>query len=242
MPPIVPDHIPSMGGREIGEVLHRFASQTRPDQFTVEVGAWLGAGTWALAQGLLDAGAPKSGAPRLHVYELFKMAASGAEKAKKAGVDVRPGQNVYGLVKDTLAPIGLPIEWHPGSTLDKVWPADWPIGLYVDDASKSSALFQHALHMFAPAWVPGETVLILMDFHFWKQKNNPAKQADLRWQSDFILSHPESFEHITGQDMAGTSAEAFRYIAPVDLADVPVGKAGPLRRWRRHQHAKTFSR
>lgn len=210
--------VPSMGGTEAGAALRRLAAEVPKGQAVVEVGAWLGAGTLHLAQGIADSG---RGNP-LHIYDRFRVSANEARKASGFGVTLTPGQDTVPFVRNVIAPTGVDARFHKGDLLMAGW-REGPIGLYVDDAAKNKMHFLHVVHCFGPSWVPGQTVLVLMDFHFWKVKTDPAEQARYRFQTDFIAAHAGCFEALTPADAGYDQAAFFRYTAalPFDRIERP---------------------
>ncbi len=206
--------IPSMGGTAIGDFLRNAAARVMAPSCIVEVGPWLGAGTAHLAMGASD----RDDAPEIHTYDMFQARGDEVVKASARDTALQLGQDTLPLVRSILEPFGGNIAYHKGDILAARWPGA-PIGLYVDDAAKTPTLFYHALQTFAPSWIPGETIVVLMDYRFWeRQKNNRARRR-LRVQQNFVERHPTSFEEIHDPSFAGSIA-AFRYIAPFPMGRV----------------------
>lgn len=214
--------MPSQGGVAIASELRRFAAATPDGTAIVEVGCWLGAGTAQLALGV--AGRPDP--PVIHVYDRFEASASEVEKAAAFGVRLRSRQDTLPVVRDLLAPFGAPMQFYRGSIDGHGWNGG-PIGLYVDDAAKQPHDFHHVLRTFGPSWVPGVTVLVLMDFNYWR-KHTGKKATALRTQHDVFAANARSFEPLADADPAGTSTAFFRYVAPMDFRALPVSeRPGP---------------
>lgn len=191
--------LPSMGGREISPVLMTLAQEIPQGQAIVEVGCWLGAGTASLAIGSLSSGAP------IHVYDRWRASAEEVKKAAAAGVTLQEGQDTLPLVRANLEPFGADITWHQGSLNKATWEGG-PIGLYVDDASKSPELWHRATKTFLP-YVPVGGVLVLMDYYFF-EKRGARYKAQYRW----MATRGDRYEQI-GDHVAGTTAAVFRRIA-----------------------------
>lgn len=232
--------MPSQGGVAIAADLRRLAAAVPDGMAIVEVGAWLGAGTAQLALGVHG----RSNPPTIHVYDRFTASRGEIAKAAEFEVALARGQNTLPVVQDLLGPLAAPCRFHRGPIGDIAW-AGGPIGLYVDDAAKKPNTFFHVMRSFGPSFVPGTTVLVLMDFNYWK-KFPPGPEADtLRVQTEFIAAHAHAFEPLADADPAGTSAGFFRYVAPVDFAALPVPQqrsGGPLRILRRRVQALFGSR
>lgn len=210
--------IPSMGGREIGVHLRKAAEAVPEGCCIVEVGAWLGAGTAQLAIGASRA----SPVPRIHVFDRFRASKSEVLKAEKGGIRLKKGQSTLPLIQKNLAGFEVSIELNQISIEDITW-QHGPIGLYVDDAAKVPNSFHHVLRTFGPSWVPGTTLLILMDYGYWKKHpNDPERAKELRVQHDFVTAHPDVFTIIDEGPIEGTSAAIVRYDKAFDFDTVPV--------------------
>ncbi len=82
----------------------------------------------------------------------------------------------------------------------------------MDDASKTLPLFYHSLATFAPFWIPGETVILLMDFHLWEKTGVATHQCQQR----FVEALSDCIAPIEDADRFGQTALAmFRYTAPL---------------------------
>jgi hypothetical protein len=205
--------MPSQGGVAIGPFLRAAAARVPAGSAIVELGAWLGAGTAHLALGAAERADP----PTIHVFDRFEAGAGEVGKAAKFGISLRRRQNTLPVVRELLAPFGVPIEYHRGAIDDQTW-AGGPIGLQVDDAAKKAPTFFHVLRQFGPSWIPGTTVLVLVDYDFWRSFPPGPKADALRVQHDFVSAHPEVFEPIAEADRAGTPAGFFRYAKALDFA------------------------
>ena len=209
----IPDPgIPSLGGQKIAGVLRSLVAQMPPKSAIIETGAWLGAGTWHLA----DAAAGLDPTPTVHVYDRFQANKSEAERATTLGVPLEAGADTSHVVRQHLNGTSAPFELHKGDLMRSTW-GGGAIGLWVDDAAKKKQIFAHLLKTFGPSFVPGETVLILMDFHYWKKHETSPNVDDYRAQADFMAAHPEAFEHLGDPDIRKTSTAVFRYHAALDF-------------------------
>jgi hypothetical protein len=195
--------IPSMGGTEIGDFLRTEAARVKPDQCIVELGVFLGAGTVQLSQGA-DQQVP------IFCYDRFEARNHEIEIAAKFGVGLTFGEDTLPRVQKTVSDDRVFL--HKGLIQDIKEFCGPKIGLFVDDVCKRKELFLHAMDLFSPWWIPGETVVLLMDFwYFTKKPNDPA----LKFQHDFMLEHAECFEPIQKR-FFGLSCAAFRYLGGLD--------------------------
>lgn len=180
--------IPSMGGRQIGDILQKSVMRLPADSVVIEVGTWMGAGTAQVAMALLDLKREN----KIYTYDRFVVSSRQPEKAAREGLVLKDGEDSYNVVKKLLEPF-------PNITIVKAELTDGfqyefnqPIGLYIDDACKSVKKFLPAMKAFSPYFIPDETVLILMDFYLWKKSGKSAH----KYQSDFIKKHKDCFSFL----------------------------------------------
>ena len=203
------DRIPSMGGARIGPLLRNLVRNAPAGTAIVEVGSWLGAGT---AQLLLGAGERRrTREVAVHTYDLWRAYRDSRAKAAMFGVRLSWQEDTLPRVRRSLEPFGVPVEFHRGDIRKAGW-NDGPISVYVDDAAKTPALFAHVLRTFGPSWMPGETVVVLMDYDHWKRTGI----AGHRCQKHFIESNRNCFEPI-----ACRSAGVFLYKRAIDFCRLP---------------------
>lgn len=207
--------IPEMGGRRIGGFLRDWAKHAPANTQIVELGTWLGAGTAQMAAGLQSRADDHN--IRIHTFDSFTISASSAEKARKQGVEFNEGDDTLPWVREALKSYEPLVEYHKGMLDEQTMWNGEPISLYVDDATKYPYPFYLCLKKFGPSWIPGKTIVVLMDaLIYLKKKDLPAKNiADLRIQHDFVTERPSSFTQVEGfQD---TSVAAYRYEGGVDF-------------------------
>ena len=212
--------IPSNGGRQNGAFLQKIASEAPRGTAIIELGTWLGAGTAQLALGLLGRNYP----PVIHCFDQWQASRSEARLAvERTGLVLQPGRDTLPIVKQLLEPFGASIEYHKGRIESAIWNGP-PISVHVDDAAKAPDVFLHALKTFGPYWIPGRTVVLLMDFLF--HARHP--KAESKCQVDFIAAHAHCFTPIEHEFVG--SARAFRYERQIDFAALaPFARQGNLR-------------
>lgn len=188
----MPD-IPSMGGAKIGPVLTRLAEQVDAGRSIVEIGTWLGAGAAHLA-----------GHAPLCCYDRWRANGDQVRKARRFGVTLEAGQDTLPIARAMLGPLADGICFHQG----EIQRAEWhgrPIGLYVDDACKTAGMWKRAMKTFGPSFVPGETVLVLMDYHY-DEKGGPGFRAQKR----YVRHHAGAFTCLAERLGDGSTA-VFRF-------------------------------
>lgn len=201
----IADQIPSMRGRRIGRLLRKLARDAPADTSVVEVGCWLGAGTAQLALGLRERGGAAD--VWLHCYDRWQASQVEVEKAARRGVHLSVGEDLLPRVRQTLEPFNVPIRFHKGELVESAW-SGGQISIYVDDTSTAPDLFYHALQTFGSSWVPGETMIVLMDSKFWKR----TPGADYTFQKHVIESNSNCFAPIESDGHA-----VFLYKQSVDF-------------------------
>lgn len=213
--------IPEMGGRRIGGFLRKSAQEAPADTKFVELGTWLGAGTAQMAAGLRSRADEHN--IRIHTFDSFKISASSAEKARIQGVSFNEGDDTLPWVRSALKQFEPMIEFHKGMLDEQTtWNGGDPISLYVDDATKYPYTFYLCIKKFGPSWLPGKTMVVLMDALIYLKKKDltPKQLGDLRIQHDFVMERPNSFTPIT--DLKDTSVAAFRYEGGIDFEALPM--------------------
>ena len=211
--------IPSMGGCEIGSLLMKAAREAPNDTAIVEVGCWLGAGTAQLALGIKDRAEPERIA--LHCYDRWQANESEVEKASRFGLALDCDADTLPVMRQYLSPFDLPIQFHKGDILGSQWTGG-PISIYVDDAAKKWQVFYHVLLTFGPHWIPGETLVVLMDYDIWTKTGMDEHMCQKR----FIEENSHYFEriqyggHSEGAALLGEHATVpavFRYTQPFNF-------------------------
>jgi hypothetical protein len=190
---------PSQDGVRIGPWLERYAGMVLEGLAIVEIGCWLGAGTAYLALGAMQSGAP------IHTYDRWTVSADEKVKAGHFGMRIAVGDDTLARVQRMLSSFPVAIEYHQGDIRKAKWDGK-PIGLYVDDATKVAPIWSHAMNTFKPSFVPENTHLILMDYHF-DEKAGPKYAAQKRYMAE----HKQEFELIEDR-LGGSHAAVFRYI------------------------------
>ena len=190
--------IPSQGGTEIGPWLYELASQCPGGSSIVEVGCWLGAGTYHLARGALHTHNP---AVEVHCYDRWTANEQEIEKARKFGVELRLGEDTLPRVQKTLSSLAARVYYHKGDIREAQWDGR-PIALYVDDATKVDSLWRHAMKTFRPSFILGAH-LVLMDYHF-DEKAGPAYAAQKR----YMAQHSEF--RLVQERLGGTTTAIFQ--------------------------------
>lgn len=203
--------IPSMGGHLIGEFLYRLARQHRGRGDVVEVGSWLGSSCAYLSLGLRDAGSTAW----IHCFDRFRANEAECEKARRAGCDLRPGQDTEPVFREHVSSIYPRIRSHKVDLREISW-AGAPIEIYVDDAAKQRPQFMHVMNTFGPSFVAGVTTVVLMDLNMYRHdKYEPEKRIRFRSQKRIMATLGRHFR-LLHSDWPRSSMVCFRYERPLD--------------------------
>lgn len=191
-PPVVFDYL-----REVGRAW-------RHQGVAIELGSWLGATARPLLEGLVEAGYDRP----FYAYDRWKANKQEVEKANRQGTKIKRDENLLPLF---LSNVGYEnVKAYRGSIADtiKSYPGD-PIEICLFDAPKRDPVFEVAIDVLSPYWIPGVTVLGLLDYYFYMRKSGKSRRPFLS-PVKFIKRHPESFTKLAewpGQ----TCAVFFRY-------------------------------
>jgi hypothetical protein len=195
--------IPSMGGREMGPVYNRFIEAMPNGLDVVEIGAWLGAGTYELASALVEHGHTQS---VLHVYDRFKARAQEVRKAaglykyRIEGVadglgtplKLIEGQDTLPIVRDFLKGIPADIRFYQGNIRNFQYTGK-AIGILVIDAAKKGREFGKIMAKIEPHLAPG-AVIFFMDYWFYKFKQGTGTECQHKYvKASGKYTHLESY-------------------------------------------------
>lgn len=219
-----------MSSYEIGTYLQGVAATVQAPHCIVEIGPWLGANTARMAHGTTAQEKPAI----VHAYDLFQARSDEVRKAASVGLEIGLGDDTRPLVQRLIASFGGTVDLHKGDILDIEWD-DTPIGLYVDDAAKTPTHFYSMMRTFAPSFVPGETIVVLMDYGFWRDRPTMRARHRFRVQQNLIERYPASFEEIRNDVFDGGVMAAFRFLKPF-----PMGMVNAQARVRRAMAALPF--
>jgi len=192
------ERIPSMGGTQIGSYIQDAVKNTPSNSAIVEVGTWLGAGTAQICIGLIKAKQRR----KIYCYDRFVLTASQKIKAAKYKVDIKGDTLKY--VKKTLNVFNMPIVYNKGD-YRQIGYKGGKIGLYIDDASKREKSFDYVMKEFFPHFIPGKTIIIMMDYFFFEHREG---DEGLKYQYE-KMHNDKRFEFI--ERAGNTVCAIFRY-------------------------------
>jgi len=96
----------------------------------------------------------------------------------------------------------------------------WSIGVIVFDQAKRDPAWTHCLKTFGPHWMPGETIVCLLDFWFYQklEAQGDPRTDEYKCQKRWAEAHRDALEPMP-ELQAGT-AEFLRYVKPIDWSTI----------------------
>lgn len=173
----------------------------------VELGCWMGASAVSLLRGLTEAGYDKV----FWGFERFRVNKEQVQKAKQQnwgdiweGDDLRPVflHHCRQVYRNTVA-----VKGNLPAVLNKY--EGGKIEMCVFDAPKQEPVFTGCVKRLIKHWIPGVTVLGLLDYHFYL-KHEGKKRKQFRAPVDFMEKYGDYFTRVKdwGQE---ESAVFFKY-------------------------------
>ena len=212
--------IPSMGGRELGPVFNRYIEVMPFGLDVVEVGAWLGAGTYELATAMQEHGHTKTNGGMkessiLYSYDWFVATKQCIDKAAgkhkyRNGVAVdglgtplklKVGQDTLPIVRRFL--YSFPFVKLVKGNIDKLTYTGRTIGVLVVDAAKRKSHFTRLMGKLEPKLAPG-AVVFFMDYWFHEYKKDSGTQC----QSEYVKTSGK-YDHL--ESIKSLCVEVMRY-------------------------------
>ena len=167
------------------------ALSTQPaDGVAVELGAWLGAMTAAIA----------AANPELEVHAFDRFVVRDPRelgKAARQGGKLKMLQDLLPMVRASLAKYPR-VHLHQGEIHRARWTGQ-PIALQVDDACKQPASFAAALRIFSPSWVARRTHVVLLDYYYPPAKCQRAWVQAHSSQLEQVSEYPAAFLYLGGR-------------------------------------------
>lgn len=199
--------IPSMTSMIVLDYLHELGCGWTGAGVAVECGCWLGASCAALASGLVEAGYNQP----VFCYDDWAATHDQIPKAERYGVKLQYRQDTEPLFRANVAPIYNNLITRRG----RIETAEWgimPIEFFILDAAKTNPAFIQVLRIFGPSWIPGVTIVGLLDYSYWQKFHGPMREL-LRCQNDFVERYKAHFAPM--RDFEDSSPAFFRYVSAI---------------------------
>ena len=198
--------VPAMSPTIVHDYLREVGRAWRGQGVAIELGSWLGATAMPLLEGLVEVGYNRP----FYAYDRWAANKAEVKKAAIGGVHLHKKQNLLPICKSNLSQIYGNLRMYRGQipAILENYPGD-PIEICLFDAPKNNPTFSTAIERLSPYWIPGVTVLGLLDYYFYTTRSEEVRYRFLA-PVTFIESHPNSFTKLAewpGQ----TSSVFFRY-------------------------------
>ena len=182
------NNIPAMTPERTHDYLREIGRHWTGQGVAIELGSWFGATAVPLAQGLVEAGYDRT----FYCYDRWHANEAEVDKAKKQGVKISVGQNLEPLFLKNILPIYPNVKTVRGSIINKLRWKEGRIEICILDAAKRNPDFAHVIRQLSPHWIPGVTVLGLLDYYFYR-KCTGKKRIACMVQERFINANKDSF-------------------------------------------------
>ena len=181
-------NIPAMTPESVHKYLYEIGRRWKGQGMAIELGSWLGATAAALGHGLKEAGYDMP----FYCYDRWIANSEEVEKAKLQGMKIKTGQNLLPIFLENVRPYYRDIRAFRGPITDQLrWNGE-PIEICIFDAPKRNPTFAHAIRELSPCWIPGTTILGLLDIYFYREKGCKKREACMV-QERFIKENKNSF-------------------------------------------------
>lgn len=212
--------IPAMSTKEVHDYLNALGRAWLGKGVAVELGSWFGATATPLLTGLVKA---NYNLPA-YFYDRWQANITEVAKAKRFGVKIKEGQNLLPFFRTNVLTSGIPeslLNFNKGN----IWQTllEWPYGpieYCIFDAPKRTPIFIRVLKILGPSFIPGVTVLGLLDYTFYLSKTGKKREL-FKVQERFINKYHEAFTLIKSWP-GDCSCYFFRYEGGLDWSEVDI--------------------
>ena len=200
--------IPAMTPQCVHDYLRELGSKWMGKGVVIELGSWLGASAHPLLEGLKEAGYDRP----FYAYDRWQANLEQVVKAKNQGVIIQEGQDLLPLFLKNVTPVYNYIYPTRGaiSTTIQTYPKE-PIEICLFDAPKQEPIFTDAVRALSPYWIPGVTVLGLLDYYFYLSIEGRMREK-FKAPVNFIEKHWDSFVQLRQWGPCECSCVFYMYV------------------------------
>lgn len=206
--------IPAMSPSVVHDYIRDLGRNWTGQGVAMEVGCWLGATSAALLEGLVEAQYDQ-------LYWAFDRWTANESEVRKAGeqkVSLKIGQDLRSIFLENTKSIYPKVHAIRGLApfiLNKF--NGEPIEICMFDAPKRNPVFINSIRKLEPYFIPGVTVLGLLDYYFYRRRRDLLKKLD--WNRflapvKFIDTYSDHFTKLEEFPDDGSCA-FFRYEKPI---------------------------
>ena len=197
------------------EVVHDYLRQIgenwKGQGCAMELGCWLGASSIPLLEGLVKAGYDLD----FWAFDRWKATEFQIYEAGAVGVKLKLGEDLSERYYENVSEAYDEILTFPGSIPDSL--ANFsgePIEICIFDAPKKNPVFIKSIEALYKYWIPGVTILGLLDYYFYAAKVGDNRE-DLKIPVRFMEGYSECFTRL--EKFPSTGPAFFRYEKELDL-------------------------
>lgn len=204
-------NIPAMTPRFVHTYLKELGRQWTGQGVGVELGSWLGATAVSLLEGLVEAGYDRP----FYCYDRWEANEEQVIKARDQGMRIENKQDLLPLFMSNVGLVYENVKACKGNISGTIldYPGD-PVEFCLFDAPKSEPTFSNAIRGMVPYWIPGVTILGLLDYYFYLSKPKKIQERFLP-PANFIKEHPHSFVRLKGWSPGDCSCVFFKYVKKI---------------------------
>jgi len=185
--------IPAMTPSVVHDYLYRLGCNWKGKGTVIELGSWLGATAVPLLKGLMTVGYNKP----FYCYESWQAKAEQVIKARNQGTHLVLNQNTLPVFLKNTRSIYINIKAVRGSISNTIKTyKGGAIEICLFDAPKQNPVFNDAINALSPYWIPGVTILGLLDYYFYKSREKGKLKEKFKAPVHFIEQNADCFEKI----------------------------------------------
>ncbi len=198
---------------EVHDYLRRLGRQWTGKGVAMELGCWLGASSVPLLEGLKTAGYDE----RFFAFDRWIANKQQVREAREGGIELRLNQNILPWYLANVLSVYSSVWTRKGNlpgTLTDLHNVNvaGPIEICIFDAPKQNPIFIDCIRALHKNWIPGVTILGLLDYHFWERKEGKMRKA-YRAPVEFMERNKGCFTKL--EEFKPASPAFFRFEKPL---------------------------
>jgi len=204
--------IPSMTPTVVHDYLREVGGAWTGQGVAMELGSWLGASAVPLLEGLVKAGYDRP----FYCYDTWRANKEQVGKAACVDVKIKNEQDLLPLFLRNVMPTYsnlIPSQNRIENVIKKY--KGGPIEICIFDAPKQDPIFNMAMRGVMPHFIPGVTILGLLDYYFYLDK--PEKKKRLMAPVRFMETNAGYFTKLMEWPVTQCSCVFFRYEKKLNL-------------------------
>ena len=202
--------IPNMIAVSVQDYLYEIGRAWSGQGVAIELGSWCGGSSVPLLTGLVEAGYDRP----FYAYDRWKTNVEEVGKLKKYEIQAEVGQDLLPIFERNVRAVYNNIVAVKGRIENEIgrYSGD-RIEICIFDAPKKNPVFSKAVEVLSPYWIPGVTILGLLDYNFYL-KFKGGKRENFKAPVQFMEQYGDHFEQLKSF-WPNTSCVFFRYLKPL---------------------------